>query len=602
MYKASVQINNNWQPVVRINHQNNKEYQWFQAKYTNKTDTTVKFGGFRFDLKLFSGIPGANIRLYKEGWTMTSAAAAVRFGDTDFSADPDYLQFAVSAPEEYNSSTPNDFSAENVIVLNDKETDYSLLAGFISSADQITRFDIELEESGVKTLSAYSCGDGIEVDPGETVISEELVIFDGDDGYGLLEKFADLWGKRMKALTWSHVPTGWCSWYYYFDKITETDVLENIKFISEHKEEFPIEYIQLDDGYEAALGDWLICNEKFPHGLQFLAQKIKAIGLRPGIWLAPFMVEERSQLFKSHPDWMVKDATGEIMWASEWRGSRVACLDGTHPGAQEYLYNTFATLVKWGFEYVKLDFMTWACMGTGGHYYDRKATRAQALRRGLQVIRDAMGDRFILGCTTPLGPVIGLVNGERIGTDITPYWKSNKPVIYAEAPAVPNVCRNIINRSYMNGRLWISDPDTHIARSDNNKLSENEIVLWTYALFIVGGMMLLSDRFETLAPERAELSKLLLAEPGIFETRPLDFFEREYPAVWLRRSKDTGEMLLGLFNFSDETTEIQADLNKITPDHAFRVDDYMSGENIGTFKNLFQASVSSHSCLVFNLS
>lgn len=58
----------------------------------------------------------------------------------------------------------------------------------------------------------------------------------------------------------------------------------------------------------------------------------------------------------------------------------------------------------------------------------------------------------------------------------------------------------------MNGRLWISDQDTHIARIDNNKLTENEVILWTYALFLTGGMMLLFDRFETLISERLKLS------------------------------------------------------------------------------------------------
>jgi alpha-galactosidase len=77
----------------------------------------------------------------------------------------------------------------------------------------------------------------------------------------------------------------------------------------------------------------------------------------------------------------------------------------------------------------------------------------------------------------------------------------------------------------MNGRLWISDPDTHIARNDNNKLTESEVLLWTFAIYLTGGMILLSDRFSSLTPERMKLSQLLLAEPGIPDVRPLDFFE-----------------------------------------------------------------------------
>lgn len=603
-FKVAVETDGIWRtegPGIELNVETRDgEYQWLRASFVNRSGKTVRFGGFRFDLQAFQGIPGERIRLYREGWTMASAAASVRYGEKDFESNPDYQKFAVSAPAEYDSNTPNRFSAEHVVVLNDRADGYSLLAGFISSADQISRFAVELAASGVSRFAAHSCCDGIEVDPGEKVFSEELVLLDGHDGYALLERFAALWGERMKALSWDHVPTGWCSWYYYFSNITENDMLENIRFLAARKAEFPVEFIQLDDGYQSASGDWLECNEKFPHGLSFLAHKIREAGFKPGLWVAPFMVEETSKLLAEHPDWLVRDAAGEIIWASEWRDSRIAVLDGTHPEAQAYLTRVFSTLVEWGFEYVKLDFMIHACIGTGGLYYDRKATRAQAFRRGLQAIRNAMGDRFILGCTAPLGQAIGLVNGERVGTDITPYWQQEGK-IYKEAPTVPNVCRNIINRSYMNGRLWISDPDTHIARSDNNKLTENEVVLWTFALYLTGGMMLLSDRFETLTPERAALSKLLLAEPGIFSTRPLDFFDREYPAVWLRRHPKTGELLLGVFNFETETNEFQVDLAQVAADTAFAVANYRSGTALGTVRNRFTAAVPPHSCRIMSL-
>lgn len=576
-------------------------HQLIRARFTNRSDRTVKFGGFRFDLNAFADVPGPRIRIYREGWTMASAAASVRYGECDFESDPDYKKYAVTVPAEYHSDIPNRFSAEHVVVLNDRETGNCILAGFVSSADQLTRLVIDLEEHGVSRFSAYSSGDGMEVDPGESVDSEELIILEGCDGYSMLQQFADAWGQRMNALSWPHVPTGWCSWYYYFHNITEADMLENIKYLGGHREEYKLEYIQLDDGYASALGDWLDCNEKFPNGLRFLADEIRKSGFKPAIWLAPFMVEERSRLFAEHPDWMVRDADGNIIWVTTWRGCPVAALDGTHPDAREYLRHVFSTLVEWGFEYVKLDFMVYACCGTGGAYHDRKATRAQALRRGLTAIREAMKDKFILGCTTPLGQVIGLVNGERIGTDITPYWQPDRK-IYKEAPTVPNVCRNVINRCYMNGRLWVSDPDTHIARIDNNQLTEDEVLLWTYALYLTGGMMLLSDRFETLAPERAKLSKLLLSKPGIPDTRPLDIFDREYPAIWLRRSSGNDETLVGVFNFEDIDQDMVVPLSEIRKDAVFQLIDFQNGALLGNAQNNFVLKINRHSCKIIKIS
>ncbi len=581
-----VQVDGKWLTPAETNNvltmeQLDTDVPAYRGIFRNQTEKSIRLGGFRFNLSAMENIPGKRIRLYKEGWTMTSAAASVRYGECDFEADPGYLRYAVSTPEEYTSNTPNKFSAEYVVVLNDTETNRSILAGFISSANQFGRFSIELSESGIKELYAISSTDCIVMNPGDTIQSEELVFLEGDDGYSLLEQYADLWGKRMNALSWPHIPTGWCSWYYYFDKVTQADVIENASYLQAHKDEFPVEYIQIDDGYQSALGDWLIPNQKFPDGLNYLAESIKERGFKPGIWLAPFMVEERSVLYHEHPDWMVRNENGEVVWVTNWRGCRVASLDGTHPKAQEYLEHVFSSLCKLGFDYVKIDFLVYGCCGKGGYYHDPSATRAQALRRGVEAIRRGMGDKFILGCTTPLGPVVGLVNGERIGTDITPYWEPDRK-IYSEAPTVYNVCRNIINRSYMNGRLWLSDPDVHIARDDNNKLTMDEVTLWTNALKLVGGMLLFSDRFESLSPERAELSKDLLGSHGQKSSRPIDMFECDFPEIW---QSEIGDLtLIGVFNFSETSKDFSKSLKEKYPKQ------FTQSDNI---------IVQPHSCQVF---
>lgn len=553
-------------------------------------------------------LAGSRLRIFREGWTMASPAASIRLGETDFKLNPEYKPFATSAPAEYFDSEPNRFSGEYLAILHDHVSGVSALAGFVSSHNQMARIAVDIDNDGITSFEAVVSCDGMEMDPGDRVSSEELVIMAGTDGYGLLEEFADIWGKRMNALTWEHFPTGWCSWYYYFEKVSEKDMLENIAWLKERKSDFPIEYIQMDDGFQSALGDWLICDrDKFPNGLEFLAQEIHAAGFKPGLWLAPFMVEERSELFGNHPDWMVKDKSGGTVWVTNWRGSRVAALDCTNPEATDWLTKTFSALAGMGFEYVKIDFLMYACSAItlGGVYHDRKATRAQALRRGLQAIRKGMDGKFILGCTSPLGPEVGLVNGARIGTDITPYWQAEDAALFKEAPSIPNVCRNIINRSYMNGRLWINDPDTHIARIDDNTLTEGEVILWTSALWLVGGMLLLSDRFSTLTPERAGLSKMLLDDLGRFEdARPLDLFDREYPAVWLAGSrKNPGELALGIFNFEDHAQKITADPGalKNTRNRKFTAKEVWSGQTAGEISGPFEVELEPHACKVFIL-
>ncbi|MDD5598197.1 MAG: hypothetical protein PHV82_09640, partial [Victivallaceae bacterium] len=131
---------------------------WLRASFVNSSNHTVRFGGFKFDFKAFGNIAGERIRIYREGWTTASACGTVRYGECDFAMHPEYLKLAVTDPAGYDSNTPNRFSAEHVMVLNDRDTAYSLLIGFSSSAHQLTRLVVELDESGVRLLSAFSSG------------------------------------------------------------------------------------------------------------------------------------------------------------------------------------------------------------------------------------------------------------------------------------------------------------------------------------------------------------------------------------------------------------------------------------------------------------
>lgn len=519
-------------------------------------DETFSLGGIRLvSSPAQNQLSGKELRLYLEGWDMATPCGMRKYGDTDFILSKEYMPFAVAEPAEYAFDTPNHFRAEYAFGIQDNSGTQTVLIGFVTTADQYGRFQAELKEEGL-LLNVIAGFDDRLLEPGDKVVTEEIAFFTGGDMNTLLDRYADLWGKRMDARKNLPLPIGWCSWYYYFDKVTEKDVLENIDFLDQHRE-YPLEYIQLDDGYQPACGDWLDYCEKFPHGLSYWANVAKEKGFKPALWLAPFQVEKKSELFKAHPDWCIHDKEGNVVFPASWRGEPLAILDGTHPEVQEYFRKLFSELRKMGFVYVKLDFMAYSSSVRNGVLYDRKATRAQAFRRGLAAIREGFGeDGFILGCTAPFGPCVGLVDGERIATDITPVWYRECYGKNEEAPTVPNVCRNGIQHAYMHRKLWYNDPDTHIARTDSNELTENEVQLWTAALRINSGMLLLSDRFSTLIPERLAYSKMLLDDPDAFKAIPLDRMERTIPAVWQGIRRDGKGTICGVFNLTDEPLAI----------------------------------------------
>lgn len=580
------------------------------ASVANRTGAKAKLGAFRFTAAgPLIAASGHDLRIYKEGWCMTTPAMSVRHGDKQSLLNPDYTRFTSPDPSAYDSETPGRFFAEYVVVLNDKRSGKNLLVGFISSDSQVARFTLGVDAGGSASFEAICEGDGIELAPGECVMSEEMVVMAGDDGYALLERFADLWGTRMKAITWDHTPTGWCSWPYYFERVTEADMLENARWLRDYGKEFPIEYIQMDDGYQSARGDWLVCDrEKFPNGLDYLAREIKAAGFKPGIWLAPFLVDEHSALYVAHPEWTVKDQNGQTVWViPDAGGVRVAAIDCTRPDVCAWLTGLFSDLAGYGYEYIKLDFLAHVAgvLSMGGRYADPKATRVQALRRGLQAIRRGFGDsRLILGCTNVLGAGVGIVNACRIASDFLPAWNiGNEP--FKEAPTLPNVLRNIINRRYMHGRLWINDPDAHLARADNNALTEDEVRMFTAAIWITGGMLLTGDRFSTLSMERGKLSRMLLNDLEAFDqVRPLDVFEEEYPSLWLGRSrKDPSQLVIGTFNFDDRTRTLTIDLRKagISAESKFAVRELWGQEDPGEIAGSFRVELRPHSCKAFLL-
>ena len=169
-----------------------------------------------------------------------------------------------------------------------------------------------------------------------------------------------------KARAPNETPVWWCSWYHYFDKVSENDVRANLIQIEKDRARLPLTLIQLDDGFEANVGDWE-ANSKFPSGLRAAADSIRASNFVPGIWLAPFIAKPDSKLAKEHGDWFIKSpnplglinpkglglANAGFVFNTFCRG-----LDTTHPAAQDFTRNLISKAVnEWGYPYLKLDFL-----------------------------------------------------------------------------------------------------------------------------------------------------------------------------------------------------------------------------------------------------
>lgn len=297
--------------------------------------------------------------------------------------------------------------------------------------------------------------------------------------------------------------TGWTSWYYYYTGITEQallDVLENYR-----QENIPLDIFQIDDGYQAHIGDWLIPNEKFPSGMHAMASHIKAAGYRPGIWLAPFIAERNSTLVKLHPEWILRDEKGRRVHAGINPGwsYHFYAMDIYHEGFRAYLKTVFHTVLhEWGYDLVKLDFLYGAAV-----IPHHGKSRGAVMRDAMLFLDEIIGNKMILACGVPTAAVFGRCDYCRIGADVSPYWEDKKlaALHYRERVSTLASLKNTISRYAWNGQAFFNDPDVFILRDKNNKLTDIERYTLLLVNNLLGSLVFTSDRIDEYNQEQREL-------------------------------------------------------------------------------------------------
>lgn len=322
--------------------------------------------------------------------------------------------------------------------------------------------------------------------------------YDGPLG-AALESFGDDLADHLDVRRVRELGTGWCSWYCYWLDVTEDDVLGNLAAIDDHQ--LPIDTVQLDDGYEAGIGDWLSRRtDRFPSPLSDLAQRIVDTGRTAGIWTAPFLVGSDSEVAREHPDWLVGGAdAGSPHWQQD-----LAVLDVTHPDAAEHLIGIYRTLRAWGFTYHKIDFVYGGAI-SGRRHADIGAVEAYV--EGLRLVREGVGDdAVLLGCGAPILPSIGYVDAMRVSPDIA--LEFDPSGASRDAPGGRNALLNGRARAWQHGRFWVNDPDCLLVRPEVERRD-----VWAGYLRALGGLAVSSDPIAALDDVGMVWTRELLRAP-----------------------------------------------------------------------------------------
>ena len=196
-----------------------------------------------------------------------------------------------------------------------------------------------------------------ELQSGETFLTPEVMLSYSDTG---LETLSHHFHQAIRE----HICRGkyqlaerpvlinnWEATYFGFDT-------EKILHIAEEAARLGVDMLVLDDGWFgkrdgdcSGLGDWFVNETKLSGGLHDLVEKIKAMGMRFGIWFEPEMISEDSDLYRKHPDWAIC-----IPDRAPMRSRYQLVLDMANPEVQEYLFRVMSDVLHSAdISYVKWD-------------------------------------------------------------------------------------------------------------------------------------------------------------------------------------------------------------------------------------------------------
>ncbi len=439
------------------------------------------------------------------------------------------------------------------------------------------------------TVSAWTDFQSFSLSPGASVDSETLRIGFEQDPFAALDRCADDVRDRSHPHIWPKIPAGWLghSWvdsshYEQYEGV----VHRNIRAIRKRLPGHDIEYVWVSLGNikDRLPGNWLAWNrDEFPGGPEALSQDLQSLKFRLGLWCGAFWMSaglssEVERLRGAFMLWQDKPLT-----IAHRDLGPMYVLDPTHPAAQSFLRDVFATYRRWGVRYYMVDFLD-AITGAspGRHlndgYYDRsRIPGPQAWREGLRAIRSAAGeDTYLLASTGPKIQLTGMMDGVRVGSDYgegrslygpgkgfyPATFVINKPDFWTSHRAALEAMSSYF---FTHRKLFLADSGNVLTVDKPVPLADAQISATIFGMN--GGPVMLGDDIDRISEERLAIIRRVF--PRLPEcARPLDLFdtpEPDFPRVFhlpIQREWDRWD-LLAVFNLGSGWIEKNIPLERL---------------------------------------
>jgi len=539
-------------------------------KLTNKTKKSLRITRLVFPTEngiqsFLQDFKPKNLSFLRNGYQSWSTARSYRLKEKPLRPWLQLVSLASSNMANLPSNTPGNLSSEMYSVISNLANGDAFIVGQCAPFNHF--FYIRLKVSTLPRTRSYfelvfDFGRKMLL-PGETIKLDGIIMAIGTISE-LEENYFDYVKKTMGIKIPKTNVRGWCTWYQYFNRIKPDDIYKNLEVFDRHN--VPIDFVQLDDGYQKKVGDWLNLTPQFNGEMKKLADRIRKSGYKPGIWIAPFIADISSELVKIHPEYILRNEYGKPLVAGYnplWPGKFYYGLDITNPRFKEYIKHVIDIMVhEWGFEYLKLDFLFAGCL-RGGTHHNLELSRSEVLKSGIEMIRKVAGKKNSTGWLRyAFINRIGQVNAMRVGPDTAPYWKKMVGAFLQTGAMIGarNSLRNFMVRSLMHKRLWLNDPDCIMIRKSGTRLNENERLLQINAIIISGGILLFSDDFTSFDDEQFdEIDQINEMSEACFQGTAIacDLMEQEIPEIYFNTSG-----FLGVFNFKKAAVSRMIDFKK----------------------------------------
>lgn len=388
-------------------------------------------------------------------------------------------------------------------------------------------------------------------------------------------------------------PSGWRTGPVFGAEVSEAAVLAGVAFARRQLAPYGLEVIELDPGYEKALGDWET-NAKFPSGHRGLTDRIHAAGFRAALALDPFVVAPDAPVALEHPDWLVRTPDGRAL-AAEWSGGRALVLDASLPAVRAWIEALVRRATgEWGYDVVVVEHAAEALSG----FFAEGAARIAIYREALAAIRRGVGpDRLVFAADAPTLPSAGLVDGVRLA-DLGPGGGTPERAAF-----------DMALRFFEAGTLWAHDPGGVPVAGGTLDAAR----AWASVVALAGAAPFAVEDLERLAPER--LAVLRAVFPAA-ETHLdlLDFWSApgapggadavpDPPALWAADVQRAGidYHVVGLVNWSDAPAERTLEFSRLGlhPKQTYLVSEFWAQKPMGELAGALTVTLPPRSAQVF---